>query len=718
MSIILPIAAGLLINQLNIIALKFSIYVLVFYLWYGWKISGLLRARFPNFTLVQKPHLGFQEKKISTNPILVFGISVTVGTILNFVIGILNLLFIKSPSPLLYYIELLIIGILLEIFIHYERLKQAPNPTINFENGKVIQNQFKSIILFTLILLPTFYLIGLNFNQMPFPYLKAWDFFFYLGKANSIFLKEIDVVNLFSAGRWGFPVLLANIMVACGIGPYNMPEIYKLGIFLTLGIASLWIYLLTAELSTSKIIGLVMVYYFAFFDGKIALGGRYFLPSALTWQLCFGIFSLILIFLRNHHKKMGFKFHLKWLILTIIIIIGTITLYIFHNFITLAFIAIILVLLLLKTKLMRSHQFYSWILLGVAGIAALISNFINTRYITQFFALIFKSEMIFWDFDQKMAFLQKIDVMIILILAILVAFYIQWKKIENYQQVSTLFGVLILFYISNSPFTYRTIYFIYFLALLNLSALFPIITQCYDTFTLTNWTVIREKVLFFRIFRRIRLWKPDLTVSIKGIGKRLRKNTKESKTLLLLAVISITIYPWANLLQSTTIYGYNKIYDDSADAIYASSYTLEEYNAAVWIHNNIDLSTSIAIEDPGTHYILYGIAGLQYWGYDYETIMNPFLEIFQQCNSFGLNITKLESLILLQKTPSEMTEISWYLVMNPRMHMWIQTGDPAMYELGYSRYINHTLNEYISQTSNILQVYNNSEINIYRIFFN
>ena len=54
----------------------------------------------------------------------------------------------------------------------------------------------------------------------------------------------------------------------------------------------------------------------------------------------------------------------------------------------------------------------------------------------------------------------------------------------------------------------------------------------------------------------------------------------------------------------------------------------------------------------------------------------------------------LQNLILTQKTTSEIAEISWYLIMNPRMHMWIQTGEPAKYELGYTRYINQTLNDY------------------------
>ena len=79
---------------------------------------------------------------------------------------------------------------------------------------------------------------------------------------------------------------------------------------------------------------------------------------------------------------------------------------------------------------------------------------------------------------------------------------------------------------------------------------------------------------------------------------------------------------------------------------------------------------------------------------------------------------QLQNTILLQDNQTDFYSLTWILVMNPRMHMWIQTGEPAMYELGYTRFINQTLNDYISHTPNISQIYNNSEIYIYEILFN
>ena len=269
----------------EIVTLKIILSILIFYFFIGYKIlqtiKNLLKFDFGKdnsavFYLIQDLSFAF-----------------LIGIVLNVIYGIIAASF-QIYSYRLFYFLFFELVLLLNLYLK--------NRSLSYSSEVVKNYRLSDFLKLSILLLPSLVQVLISFYYSPLPLMQGWDIFYYQGITNEFLVDRIDY-NLFELSKQppGFMFIQANIVVSSNIPAYFLIFFDKIAVILTNGFNTLWIFLICYKITKSNFASLIPSTLLSTFDGKIALGPYYVVPSSFSWQIGLVIFYFLL------YKKKKFE---------------------------------------------------------------------------------------------------------------------------------------------------------------------------------------------------------------------------------------------------------------------------------------------------------------------------------------------------------------------------------------------------------------------------
>lgn len=207
-----------------------------------------------------------------------------------------------------------------------------------------------------------------------------------------------------------------------------------------------------------------------------------------------------------------------------------------------------------------------------------------------------------------------------------------------------------------------------------------------------------------KIEKLIRLLRIKTNISkVKSKKKTFQFNLQDIYSFFIFILLIFPFYIAA--YENFNFYTHHKIVNSDYERTIYSAFSIEEYNAAIWLYENMDRNKMYLSADPGSNYFLYGISGIPY--IDYGVNIQNYKVLFLSCGEQGLDIRFFKRL-----DNYNYTDI--ILILTPRFHKWLQLNSTRERGIANPEWINQTLLEYIENTPSITKIYNNSEVYIYK----
>ena len=669
-----------------ILLLPFSVYVInhfilypipkiicslaIFFIYFGYE--GL---RF----LLSYLNLKTSSQTLKLNIFQLISFSILIGLTLNIIYGIIAMVFGIYDLSIFYIFFYEIIAIL--FFIRKKSSKSFPIYKA-FDRSRI-----KEIGFLLILFIPIVWKIFFEFYFMPFPYYSSWDLFSYQYHTSEILQNNIRFLygdlDLFTQEMLrptGFSIIQANIVLSSVINFYFLFEFNKIGYILTLFLTSIWIFLITLKMTKNNTISLAVSLFISPIQGYGMITPQHYLPAAFSWQIGFAlIYFLLIYFSQNNFNKKLFRILFLFLIFL---------LFSFHFFTSVIMSLCLIIIYFLKTKRLQKYNFLLGVILLFELVFFYIGNTFEIPILSNFSNLVFGTSNI-PSIESKIHTLNDIFSLSLICLSIIGSVYlIIIKTNKNYNWIGFGFLFFLLLYFGPFPATFRMIYIIIIYSFF----IYAILLLKIKNFSLQ---LIKE-------LNNSNLKKNKLKIRFMGI----------STIFLLLLSISFNF-------NIPKINENNFIVDNELNRIYKSIFSLNEFYTALWIYNEIDIKSSIAVTDPGTGLIYSGIVGLFYYKFLY--LWNDFRNIFINCSEEGIDMEGLEDILkelnndYLGGTAKIMNHL---LIFTPRTHIIIQTNDLS-YKYGHydKSWINYTLLQYIENTTGIENIYYNEEVYIFSVNF-
>jgi len=213
--------------------------------------------------------------------------SLLFGILLNTLYGIVAITFQIYPLRFYIFIFFEIIALIVVVFDYFIFTKKIDKSLLDL---KFNSKDYKILLI---LLLPAIIGIIINYIHTPYPYLVGWDIFHYQ-EISSDFLLGLShfIYPKFSFQPAGFNYIQCNMVLLSNIPIYYLIEFNKIGILFTNGLCVLWIYLISFKITKSHLYSIIPSLLISTFDGGLALGPVYFLPSSFSWQIGLAILYL------------------------------------------------------------------------------------------------------------------------------------------------------------------------------------------------------------------------------------------------------------------------------------------------------------------------------------------------------------------------------------------------------------------------------------------
>ncbi|MHA1285360.1 MAG: hypothetical protein ACTSQP_22895 [Promethearchaeota archaeon] len=531
---------------------------------------------------------------------------------------------------------------------------------------------------------------------MPAPYYEAWDLFFYQGNTfyvlngtyRSLYV-DLDPFTVELLRPIGFSLIQANIYISSGISFQDLFEFDKIGHVFTYYLTLLWLYLIIYELTKSKLFSLPSSLLGAQFGGHGIITPIYFLPASFSWQIGFAILYIFFsLYPKNSELKMQTRnSKIFWMLILFLIF----SMYLFHFFTSLVMSICIIIFILLNSKYHKIFRNLLLISCLLLYLNIFLGRIIEIPFLNNLFLIIFGSSYYSSLASQVHLIHLTISELLIIISITLSINYILNNSNKNRKKISLSITFILFLFLYFQPFpnTFRILYII-FIYIIFLSFIFV-------------------KSIQNSLFKKI--------INFKEVKSQIV--VKYTFTIL---ILSVSIIPLISIFSVLKLDSKNEIYDNYNNRIYLSSYTLEEYNAALWCYNNLDIKNTIGLTDPGTGMNFFGISGLR--SYKMDISMEYWAEyrsIFANCTSKGLDLNKLHSLLnnlSIKYLENTFINFSTILIFSPRTFKLLYTNKLLdKFFIADKSWINFTLLNFIENTNGITKIYNNSEIFIFNISF-
>ncbi len=675
----------LLTEYLNFPILKIILSVLIFYIFFGY-IVFITMYNFNIFPFLKNNSL-VQNIAFS----LLFGI------LLNTFYGIIAITFQIYPfrSYIFIFFEIIaLIFVVLDFILCKKKIGKS------FLNFKFSSKDYKILLI---LFIPTIIGILINYIYTPYPYLVGWDIFHYQ-EISSDFLLGLShhIYPQFSFQPAGFNFLQCNMVLLSNIPIYYLIEFNKIGILFTNGLSVLWIYLICFRITKSHIYSMVPSLLMSTFDGGLALGPIYFLPSSISWQIGLAILYLLVsysFFIDNQQEIIGKRERIRNLIVfSISIIILIFFIFVFHFLTSLFLVFSFIFFLIFRLKFFRNHSYLFIIALGiyiliVGGIIVPKSLFdLIINILDNFMPL---SSVPIWGYQKTFYYLlNELNLFISPIIGILslIVIIIERKKQFYIYGFNFVFFFITLFSPLNA--IYRTAYIIFIYN----AILFSILLSRYKDIS----TIFKEYIQSKRWGTSIQENFFKLKLLIYEIKKK--KYFPKVKSLILIILLVGPLFHFLNY--NYPKYTINKIVNDDTNVILYSAYSYQEFLAAKWLADNIDQNSSLLFTDPGSYALFPPLSGISFDGMA-PSRSEEFRNYLLTCDEDGMNTD-----LFISITAYYSRDI--ILILTPRLHKWVQNQTGLIKGIVSPDWINQTLIEYIDNDNSYEIIYENPEVTIFQ----
>ena len=265
-------------EYLKIISLKTILSILIFYFFIGYKILQTI-----------KNSLKFEFGKDNSAAFYLIqdlSFAFLIGIVLNVIYGFIAASF-QIYSYRFFYFLFFELVLSLNLYLKNRFLSSSAEVTKNY--------LLSDFLKLSILLLPSLIQVLLSFYYSPPPLMQGWDIFYYQGVTNEFLVDRINY-NLFEFNIKppGFMFIQANIVVSSNIPAYFLIFFDKIAIILTNGFSTLWVFLICYKITKSVYASLIPSTLLATYDGGIALGPYYMVPSSFSWQIGLAILYLLL----------------------------------------------------------------------------------------------------------------------------------------------------------------------------------------------------------------------------------------------------------------------------------------------------------------------------------------------------------------------------------------------------------------------------------------
>lgn len=671
----------ILTEYLETVSLKIFLSIFIFYFYIGYNILQTLKN-------LLKLDYGDNYSSIF-HLIQDLSFSYLIGLILNSIYGILASSFLIYSNRLFYFIFFEII-----LLINYFCQKR-----IYISSSEITKSYSVSdFLILTLLLFPSIVQVIIIFYYSPYPLMQGWDILLYQGNTNQFLVGRLKYSLFeFTTQPPGFNFIQANIVLSTKIPTYFLIFFNKIAVIFINGFTCLWIYLICFKITKSHYASLIPSMLISTFDGHIALGPYYVLPSSFSWQigiivLYFLMFKIKIIEdFKTKKNKSDLIFYGYFCLLLLLILIC----YLFHFFTAIVISFIVLLDFVLEFSRFKHKRVIFSVFLFILVFFILFQNkilIINQifNFISSYVDKILTANIEIWPFALSFTLLfGKNSSLINPLLGISSTLIITLFRRKEYDLYIVKFYLFLILFFIPIKAVYRITYIIFvFSAILQSIAL-------HELYKSNLRKKIAEKIgfLFKRKFSNIHLKTKKMTEWF---------SLHDRKAILIFLILINPVF--TAMHENFKAHANNQIYIPDSERIGYSAYSYDEYNAAVWLYENFDRKISNISADPGSNFFLYAISGIPCLRFEIDN--QEYRSFYLSCGEQGLNTSLIEKL-----TKHEQQNL--ILVITARFHKWIQTNSSQERGVVDKIWLNHTLLEYIENTPWITKIYSNSEVYIY-----